>query len=191
MGEAKRRGSKEDRIKEAHERDQLDLGKMAETLARPVDEELFLFCMQVYMAAAKMTMPVENPENRKVDIEGFGEIAFTDNSTNRGMMAVSNELADQGVDEATRIAVTFRVTQLGDLFRAKDRLSKWIRPADASGEVEISDALLRACASAKINFTPDRAGFDLEDLDRIATEIDARLEAEEAAKKPDQPGPAA
>jgi hypothetical protein len=182
MGQARKRGNREQRIAQAKERESFSLSKMGKWVNEPVDEDLFLFCSNLYTAAAKMTMPVENPAAAQFAIEGMGTYSFTDTSFNRGLGAVAQELSEQGVDEATHFSVTYRLMMLGAVLRETELFSKWIRPGGESGQIEVAEALLRACARAKLNTDDESGMFDLADVARHATEIAARLEDRSGAK---------
>ncbi|MBC8641565.1 hypothetical protein IAG25_32600 [Caballeronia sp. EK] len=151
---------------------------MQEWANRPVDEDLFLFCTNLYTAAARMTMPVENPEARPITIEGMGTFAFKDIPMNRGMMAVTKELIDQGVDEPTRTSMCWRVMNFGDVLNEGERFARWFRAGDRPGAVSVAEALIRAGAVAKIDFSKESATFDMDDVARHAAQIEARLESE-------------
>ncbi|MDN4572010.1 hypothetical protein DBB29_00745 [Pandoraea cepalis] len=181
MGEAKRRGSREQRASEAKDRSSASLAKIAEWVNARVDEDLYLYCHNLYAVAADMRMPVENPESRKVTVGEFGTIAFSDIPLNRGMLAVTKELEEQGMDHQTRFAMCWRIMHFGDLLAETDRLSKWIRPGEEPGALNVSEALIRACAHARIDIDEQNGSFDLDDLARRAMEIEARLDAEDSS----------
>jgi hypothetical protein len=175
MGEAKRRGSLQQRVEQAQDRDAALPSVMLERVNVPVDEELFIFCTNVYMAAASLTMPVENPETKKVHIEDVGTVAFSDIPMNRGMLAVTNELNEQGVDEVTRFSLCWRIMHFGDVLKETGRFARWIRPLDGVDSTDVADALIRACAHAKMRV--DGSGsFDMDDVSRYAEEIEARMD---------------
>jgi hypothetical protein len=182
MGEAKRRGSADLRTEEAKRKKIASMSKMAERINVQVDEDLYLYCSNIYSAAAQMTMPVENPENKKIHIKGTGTFSFTDNPTNRGMLAVTQELREQGIDEEIRMSMGIRIMQFGDVLTAKDRFTKWIRPSGDGDSLDVAEALIRACAKAKIVLADDDMYFDLDDVERHATVIEDRIETEENSK---------
>jgi hypothetical protein len=181
VGEAKRRGSVTDRVDAAKSREADRLAAMTETMNIQFDEDQYLYCLTMYQAAAGMSMPVENPENRKIQIEGYGTVAFTDNPMNRGMLAVSKELTDQGMEHRERMAMVSRIMHFGDIIEAKDRFSHWFQPSTEEGALSINEALMRAGATARIIVSGDQMGFDLDDVERIANEISNRLDAEDSS----------
>lgn len=76
MGEAKRRGRSEKRAMKTKGPASASLSRMAEWANLSVDEDLHLYCSNLYVAAAHLSMPVENPEAKKLRIEGVGTLAF-------------------------------------------------------------------------------------------------------------------
>ena len=178
MGEAKRRGNTAQRTEEAKQRKNQSLQRMEERINVQIDEELFLFCWNLYAAAAQMTMPVENPATKKIHIEGAGTISFTDNPTNRGMLAVTKELREQDASEAVRFATGIRLMQFGDILDAQERFSRWIHQGYEEGTLSIDDTLIRACGKAKITVSDDEMRFDLDDVERYAQEIERSLDVE-------------
>ncbi|WP_233874603.1 TraB/GumN family protein [Paraburkholderia adhaesiva] len=179
MGEANRRGSREQRVVEAKERTMGSLSQMAEWVNLPVDENLYLFCSNLYSAAAHMSMPVENPESKELRIDGFGTVAFSDIPVNRGMLAVTNELNEQGVDQKTRFSTCWRIMHFGDVLGETERFAKWLRPGEEPGAIDVAEALIRACAIARIDMSNDKGSFDMDDVARHAAEIAVRLDAED------------
>ncbi|MBN3815589.1 hypothetical protein G3N57_02770 [Paraburkholderia sp. Se-20369] len=180
MGEAKRRGSRDKRATEAKERAGGSLSRMAEWANLPVDEELYLYCSNVYSAAAHMSMPVENPESKRFQIDGFGTFAFSDIPVNRGMLAVTKELNERGVDHPMRFSMCWRIMHFGDVLAETERFANWMRPGEEPGAVEVAEALIRACAVARIDMSNDKGSFDMVDVARHATEIEARLDADDS-----------
>ena len=61
------------------------------------DIATFLWMIANYQAAAQLRTPSENPEERTLIIDGDA-LSFPDNSMNRGMLAISREAKDLGVD---------------------------------------------------------------------------------------------
>jgi hypothetical protein len=134
----------------------------------PVDEELFLYCQHVYAAAAHLSMPVENPAYRPL-IEDKGKTyALADIPINRGMLAVLKEL--RGRDEMTRQAIMLRLMHVGEIF-GQEKLKKFFQESKEPGAVMVSEALLRACATARFIFEGDYTRFDIDDLARIAQKL--------------------
>lgn len=183
MGEAKRRGSRVQRVSEARGRKIDALSHMEEWVNLPVDEDLYLFCSNLYSAAAHMSMPVENPASKQLGIEGLATFAFSDIPVNRGMLAVTKELRDQGIAEPTRFSMCWRVMHFGDVLAERERFAKWIRPGEEPGAVAVAEALIRACAVARIDLSDDKGSFDMDDLARHAAEIEARLGDDDGAEQ--------
>lgn len=150
------------------------------TFTDPVDPELFLWCSNVYSAAAHLTMPVENPENRPVvEFEG-NAYSFSDLPINRGMLAVMKELRDRGISEKERMCFGARIMHFGEVLRAK-KLQKFMKQGDNAEALLVSEALIRACASAKISVSRNRIRFDIADVARIAQRLTDEDEKQNAA----------
>jgi len=181
MGEAKRRGSVEERKAHAEEQARSHLEKMVERVNLPVDEELFMYCSNLYSAAASLAMPVENPEEKKLYIEGMGNFGFKDMPMNRGMLAITKELREQGIAEDVRFSMGIRIMHFGQVLEARNRFAQWIRPKDEDGSVDVAEALIRACAIAKFQLTEGEMNFDLDDVELHASAIEKRLDAEDSA----------
>lgn len=138
-----------------------------------VDPKLFTWCTNVYGAAAHLSMPVENPANKPIFQEDDGRVlAFSDIPLNRGMLAVMKELHERQVDDRQRMAMTMRIMHFGEVFQAAET-QRFIRPGDMEGQVEISEALIEACATARLTVDDGQIAFDIPDVARIAAEIDA------------------
>jgi len=181
MGEAKKRGSAEERKALAKAEEHSKLEKMAEKVNLPVDEDLFLYCSNLYSTAASFAMPVENPEEKKIHIKDIGTFGFKDMPMNRGMLAITKELREQGIAENIRFSIGIRVMHFGQVLEARDRFSQWIRPKDEDDSVDVAEALIRACALAKFKLTDDDLVFDLDDVELHASAIAKRLDAEDSA----------
>lgn len=181
MGEAKKRGSAEERKVLAKAQERSGLEKMAEKVNLPVDEDLFLYCSNLYSAAASFAMPVENPEEKKIYIIDLGTFGFKDIPINRGMLAITKELREQGVAENIRFSMGIRVMHFGQVLEARERFEQWIRPRSEDDSVDVAEALIRACALAKFKLTDDDLVFDLDDVKLHASAIEKRLDAEDVA----------
>jgi hypothetical protein len=179
MGEAKRRGGSLERVQEARRRKEENRLVMERKVNVQVDEELFLFCSNLYSAAAQMTMPVENPENKRLMIDEYGEIAFRDTPMNRGMLAATKECREHGLSEDERFAMGMRVMHFGNVLEARERFAHWIKAGETSDSLNVGENLIRACAKARFVFTNTEMGFDLDDIERHAGEIEKRLAAED------------
>lgn len=153
--------------------------KYLEGMAAPVDPKTFLFMTNVYMAAAGMTMPVENPASKAKFTGPDGTVfALSDIPINRGMLAVVAELRKIGVEVTSGYCA--RVMFLDEVFQEKERFAEFIKSSHEEGCVMVSEALLMAAAVAKFDvMPPDRLGFDLDDLLAHAR----RIEAEEGERQ--------
>lgn len=180
MGEAKKRGSAEDRKAFAKTEEHAKLEKMAEQVNLPVDEDLFLYCSNLYSAAASLAMPVENPEEKKIHIKDRGTFGFKDIPMNRGMLAITKELREQGIPENIRFSLGIRIMHFGQVLEARDRFRQWIRPRDEDDSIDVAEALIRACALARFNLTDDDLVFDLDDIGLHASAIEKRLDSEDS-----------
>jgi hypothetical protein len=144
----------------------------------PIDEEVFLYCVEVYQAAATMIMPTKNPETVKIELEDYGTLAFTDRKENRGMLAIMKEARQAGLSDHDRMSLGWRILHVNNVIEARVRFARWIKDGDEPGALAIDEALLRACARAKTIYDPNSTesgpGFDLDDVERIAAEMSDR-----------------
>jgi hypothetical protein len=176
MGQAKMRGNNEERLSEAMKR-------IREDIERTVDEDLFLYCSNIYSAAANMTMPVENPSARPIINDGDKTYAFSDIPVNRGMLAVNKELTEMNMGPEVKYPMTLRLMHFGDVLLPNPLLEKWIKPNDEPDSLSVAECLIRACAKAKLIVDNEHIGWDFEDVARIAAEIEIRLNAEEKTEQ--------
>jgi hypothetical protein len=146
-----------------------------------IDPEIFVFCSNVYHHAARLNMPVENPAAKPLFVDAGKEYALADIPLNRGMLAVVKELREQGYSDDVKHAVTMRLMHFGEIF-GKDELEPFQRKCDRTDVVEVSDALVKACASARFIFEGERMRFDVADLARIAHQLTEDDERKAAAK---------
>lgn len=164
------------------------IGTLAEAAAAsllPVDPELFLWCQGIYYAAATMAMPVRNPEYVRIPLNEKGGFVLKDMPINRGMLAVAKELRERKVSEETTMAMMTRLMHLGDILR-EAALAPFIKRTGNSDEHSVSEAVIKACATAKLITINDRIRFDIDDLARIAQQLtDEEQVAEKAAKGAD------
>lgn len=179
MGDAKRRGTRAERVEQAESEQQRFTHFMADAVGRPVDENLFLYCSEIYAAAASMAMPTENPALKEIHIEDYGTVAFTDNPTNRGMLAVMKELREHGLDDRDRYSLTWRIMHFDDVLAQTERFARWFKPGDEEGTLHVSECLLRACARARIEVDGADGAFDLDDVERVAADIERRIERDD------------
>ena len=145
--------------------------KMLAEMCGPVDAKLFMYCSEIYGAAAHMSMPVENPSFKKFKV-GESFIALTDIPVNRGMLAVTKELRELKVSDQVKAAMVSRLLHFGEIFEHAE-CKPWIKESSEQGSVMVSECLMRACAEAKINVTNDRLRLDIPDLVRLAEQYEA------------------
>lgn len=143
-----------------------------------VDPDLFVWCSNVYQAAANLSMPVGNPASIAKFRDGESGYVPSDIPMNRGMLAVMKELSDRDVSDDERMALSWRIMHLGQVFDHMDRLTEFVKEGDSPGSVMVSEALMKACASARFIEIDDDLRFDIEDVIRIAREITTREEQE-------------
>ncbi len=136
----------------------------------PVDPELFLWCSGIYQAAAGLSMPVENPGSRPLFTHNDKTYSLSDMPINRGMLAVMKELRERGVSQDEKMAITFRLMHFGEIFNS-ELLRPFIKQSEEPESVMISEALIKACATAKLVHEGDNMFFDLQDVARIAQEL--------------------
>ena len=152
---------------------------LAKSSTDPVDPELYLWCHGVYHAAAELSMPVENPEARALIQHDGKTFALSDIPINRGMLAVMKELRERGLTEEQKMAVTCRLMHFGEVLKKK-RLQPFIKKGEQPGDLLVSEALIKACATAKVVATKKSFRFDEADVAKIAQEI---TDAEEREAK--------
>jgi len=172
MGEAKRRGSLQERKSQAEKIAEQMRGSFEtfqQAMIRPVDVEKFVFLFDVFNMAASGQIPGVDPSENKIDIDGHGTVTFTNNPLNRGLKAVTDELQSMGLsgqgDKAPYVA---RFCELHSVL-SSDRFAKFMRKVD--GMVSVSGALVNALATARfISRRPTNddlegaLGYDLDDL---------------------------
>lgn len=145
---------------------------------QPVEPELFVWCLNTYSAAAQLKMPVENPAAKPVLEYEDKLYSFSDNPTNRGMLAVMKELRERKIPEEQRMSFAVRIMHFGEILQSK-KLGKFMKPGEEPEELMVSEALMRACATAKILTSKKQIKFDIADVERIAqrlTEEDQKKE---------------
>lgn len=142
----------------------------AARMTRPVDPALFVEMINVFQAAAQRPLPA--PKRRQ---PGY---YLTDIPLNRGMLGTVQALRTKGGGIEPE-PILFRLMHMGEIFEARDRFGHFIRDrADADG-VDISEALLKAAAVARL--TPNETGpyFDLDDVLQHARRFDEKADARE------------
>lgn len=132
----------------------------------PVDPGTFKLMLEVYQAAASMAMPTRNPEDVKIGLDD-AVVSFTDSGLNRGMLEVSRQLQELGVQN--RQAYVGRLMCFDEILEAADRFGDLMQLQDDGG-YKISDHLLDAVAAAKFYASRERLGFDIDDVVRMARE---------------------
>lgn len=147
------------------------LSDLAKSCAEPVDPDLFLWCQGIYHAAASLSMPVENPAAKPLFSDGDKTYAFSDIPINRGMLAVMKELRERGLSEEQKMALSWRIMHFGDIFKHQNKLQAFIKNGDSPEELQVSEALINACATARIITTKKNARYDINDVARIAQEL--------------------
>lgn len=141
-----------------------------ENFIQPVDPEAYLYCYQVYSAAAGMKMPMESPSKKPILKDGDSVYSLSDIPMNRGMLAISKELNELDFSEQQRKSMMTRIMEFGELLDRKE-LSEFVKPAPRKVDIMVSAALIKACATAKMYVDEGRIGFNVADVARIAQEI--------------------
>ena len=147
------------------------LTELAKSSSDPVDPDLFLWCQGIYHAAATLSIPVENPAAKPLFTNGDKTYAFSDIPINRGMLAVMKELRERGLSEEQRMALSWRLMHFGDIFKYQKKLQAFIKNGDNPGELQVSEALIKACATARLIITKKNVRYDITDVARIAQEL--------------------
>lgn len=158
----------------------MSLTDLAKSSTDPVDPELYLWCQGIYAAAAQMSMPVENPAARPVFENAGKTYSFSDIPMNRGMLAVMKELRERNMTQEQSMAMTSRLMHFGEVLTNK-KVAKFVKPGE-DGALMVSEALIKACATARITITKKRFAFVIADVARIAQELTNEEEAIDAAK---------
>lgn len=152
------------------------LMNFAKSSTDPVDPELFLWCQGIYHAAASLAMPVENPSAKPLITDGDKTYAFADIPMNRGMLAVMKELREHGLTDDQKMAMSWRIMHFGDIFKHQNKLQAFIKKSENAGELQVSEALIKACATARILTSKKKVCYDINDVARIAQELTAAEE---------------
>src|SRR5437868_3978297 len=127
----------------------------ADRMTMPVNPELFIEMVGVFRTAAERPLPA--PKRRQ---PGY---YLTDIPLNRGMLGTVQALRKKGGDIQAE-PILFRLMHMGEIFEARERFGHFIRDREDADGVDISEALLKAAAVARL--TPNEAGpyFDLDDV---------------------------
>lgn len=147
------------------------LSELVKSSCDPVDPDLFVWCYGIYEAAASLSMPVENPAAKPLFADGDKTYSFKDIPMNRGMLAVMKELNDRGLSEEQKMAFGLRLMNSGDIFKYRAELQNFFKDGDEPGVVLISEAIVKACATARMITTEKHVGYDITDVARIAQEL--------------------
>ena len=176
MGEARRRGTPEQREAEARENERIKWDEQGQ----PVDPATFRFAFGIWCAAAARKMPVENPEMiRIVDTVAGIEASLTDRPTNRAGIAVASQLREMGINNS--LPYLIRLMSLQELFDERNGvLADYFDVVD--GHLMIADDLLTAAAQARFTIRLDDSdggspmGFDIADVLQKAQEAEMEVE---------------
>lgn len=171
--------SKRTPLRKAARKMPASLAEAARQSMEPVDPELFLWCQGVYYAAASLSMPVQNPEYTRVPLDEKGGFVLKDMPMNRGMLAVLKELRERNAPENVKMAMMARLMHFGEIMRAP-ALAPFIKPTGNGDELSVSEAVIKACATAEFVIADANMRFDIDDIARIAQQL---TDEEEAAEK--------
>ena len=185
MGQAKQRGSFEQRQAAAMAKEEEDAGSFLSKTQEPVDLDTFLFVFHAAVAAAAMQTPGVDPTKKKFRIEmedgEFETFSFTNTPLNRGISAAVDHLHGIGVESAPYVA---RLMHVFEVFKS-DKFSDFIKPNPEASDssILVSDALLKAMAMARfvVNMEIKQMGFDLEDVLAKTLEFAALDDADDPA----------
>ena len=64
-----------------------------------------------------------------------------------------------------------RLMHFGEVFDKHKVLEPFIKQSERTGEMQVSEALIKACATAKILLANDKLRFDIEDVAGIAQRL--------------------
>jgi len=132
-------------------------------MTKPVDPALFVEMVNVFQAATRRPIPA--PKRRR---PGY---YLTDIPLNRGMLGTVQALREKG-GEAQIEPLLFRLMHMGEIFAARAHFGRFIRDRAEDDGIDISEALLKAAAVARL--VPSEAGpyFDLDDVLQHARRFD-------------------
>lgn len=161
MGQAKRRGSYEERKGLAREK-VLTLWERAKA---PVDPETFLFVMNTAAAASTGKMPGVDTEKHQVKfVEGPEEVLvkFANNPINRAMAAMIEQLRDMGIEDS--VPYTMRVMHAYQVYQSDKFAEFFIAGPEGEGTLQVNNALLSAMAVTPFLADPQNEvlGYDLD-----------------------------
>lgn len=151
-----------------------------DNMSKPLDPKTFMMMMDVFQAAADLTMPTLNPEEAaKFQLDDGSTIRFTDRPMNRGMLEVNRQLRELGVEP--RQAYTARIMQFSDILDAADRFGDLIKPGEELHSMLIDEVVYEACATARFHMSGDHFGYDVDDVIARAKALKAAEEAQAQA----------
>ncbi len=162
MGEAKRRGSPEERKAQAMENP--SFLAFTNAVQAPVDPEKFVYLFDVFMAAASCKMPGVDPGEKPAFIDDQGlSVTFTNIPMNRGLMATKKELTSMGLGEEEDLAPYMsRFIEIPGILQ-DPMFSQFLSRHD-DNNMAVSNALIEAMGMANFIYTKDYLGFDKQDL---------------------------
>ena len=145
-----------------------------------VDPDTFLFMSNIYQAAARLTMPTDNPAARPIFQDKAGKTySFADIPMNRGMLAVTKQLRELSIEPTQPYLA--RLMHLGEVLEQREKFAEFFKPSDEDdGSVMVAGPLIMACAVARFDANTDRLGFDLNDVLVHALRFKAEDEAKSA-----------
>jgi hypothetical protein len=85
------------------------------------------------------------------------------------------EAKERGLSEEQRLSLGTRCMHFGEVLTAP-QLARFRRAETPEGAVEVSEALVRACATAAFKQDAGDIGFDLDDVERIASKLWEEME---------------
>lgn len=140
---------------------------IADGFGASVDPELFLEMLGIWHCAA--------PEPFTLATKGDSGARFyvMDSAEHRGARAVTRALEGRAIGYDVIQACLVRLLHFGELVENRPKFGQLVRDGESDGVHEISEALIKACAIARIELTEDRFGFDPDDLLARAIEFEA------------------
>lgn len=143
----------------------------------PVDPNVFLEMIDVWQSAAEKPLRVPDWKPAPGDEPG---LVLSDIPINRSGLAVVGALRKRGVPTSQGYLV--RLMHLHELIDQRSHFPDFIRDSEAKdGSIEVSDALMKAAATAKMVVNDDGRGcFDLGDVLAKAQAYKAEEDADSA-----------
>lgn len=143
-------------------------------LQATADPTRFLAMMQVYQEGARAPLAPRSEQG----------LHLTDIPINRGMMAVVGAMREHGDSDQALRATTMRLMHMDEIFEARDFFGHFFRPGtDGDDSIEVSEALLKAAAVARIEPMGEFARFDLADVLAYTQRFEAAEEVEEGGNQ--------